>query len=44
MWKHRLDMLTLLAEISFKQATWNRTKELRKAYEHMKKTISRETL
>ena len=44
MWKHRSDILTPLTKITSKQDTWNWTKECQKAFEHMKKSISRETL
>ena len=44
MWKHRSDILTPLTKMTSKQATWNWTEEHQKAFEHMKKSISRETL
>ena len=44
MWKHRSDILTNSTEMTSKQATWNWTKEYQNAFEHMKKSISRETL
>ena len=44
MWKHRSDILTLLTIMTSKQATWNWTKQHQKVPEHMKKSISRETL
>ena len=42
MWKHRSDILTPLTKMTSKQATWNRTEEHQKAFEHIKKSISRE--
>ena len=33
-----------LTKMTSKQATWNWTEEHQKAFEHMKKSISRETL
>ena len=42
MWKQ--DILTPLTKMTSKPATWNWTKEHIKAFEHMKKSISRETL
>ena len=42
MWKHRSDILTPLTKMTSKQATWNWTEEHQKAFEHMKKYISRE--
>ena len=44
MWKRRSDTLTPLTKMTSKQATWNWTEEHQKAFEHMKKSISRETL
>ena len=44
MWKHRADILAPLTKITSKQATKSWTKECQKAFEHMKKSISRETL
>ena len=44
MWKHRSDILTTLTKMTSKQATWNWTEEHQKAFEHMKKSISREAL
>ena len=44
MWKHRSDILTPLTKMTSKQATWNWTEEHQKVVEHMKKSISRETL
>ena len=44
MWKHRSDMLALLTKMTSKQATWNWTEGHQIAYEHMKKSISIETL
>ena len=44
MWKHRSDTLTPLTQMTSKQANWNWTEEHQKAFEHMKKSISRETL
>ena len=41
MWKHRSDILT---KMTYKKATQNWTEEHQKAFEHMKKSISRETL
>ena len=44
MCKHRSDTLTPLTKMISKQATWIWTKQHPKAFEHMKKSISRETL
>ena len=44
MWKRRSDTLTLLTQMTSTQANWNWTEEHQKAFEHMKKSISRETL
>ena len=45
MWKHRTDIVThFIKKITSKQATWNWTKELQKACDHMNQSISRETL
>ena len=44
MWKHRSDILIPLTKMNSKHATWNWTEEYQKAFEHMKKFISRETL
>ena len=44
MWKHSSETLTPLPTMTSKQATWNWTKEHQKAFEHMIKSISRETL
>ena len=43
MWKHGSDILTPLTKITLKQATWNWTEDHQKAFEHTKKSISRET-
>ena len=40
MWKH----LSPLTKMTSNQATWNWTEEHQKAFEHMKKSISRDTL
>jgi len=44
MWKRRSDTLTPLTQMTSKQANWNWTEEHQKAFKHMKKSISRETL
>ena len=44
MWKRRSDTLTPLTQMTSKQANWKWTEEHQKAFEHMKKSISRETL
>ena len=44
MWKHRTDMFTALTKMTSKQAIRNWTEEYQKVLEHMKKSISRETL
>ena len=44
MWKHRSDILTPLTKITSQQLAWNWTKKHKKAFEHIKKSISRETL
>ena len=44
MWKHRSDILNPLTKMTSKQAIWNWTEEQQKAFEHMNKSISRETL
>ena len=44
MWKHRSDILTPLTIMISKQATQSWTEECKKTFEHMKKSISRETL
>ena len=44
MCKHRSDILIPLSIMTSKQATWNWIEEHQKAFEHMKKSISRETL
>ena len=42
MWKQRPDILAPLTNMTSKQATCNWTEEHQKAFEHMKKSISRE--
>ena len=44
MWKHRSDISASLTKMTSKQATWNWTKEHQKAFQHIKQSISRETL
>ena len=44
MWKHRSDVLTPFTQMTSKQATWKWDEYCQKSFEHMKKTISRETL
>ena len=44
MWNHRSDVLTPLTKLTSKQATWNWTEGHQKAFEHMKKSLYRETL
>ena len=44
MWKHRSNILTPLTKMTSKLGTWNWTEEHQKAFEHMKQSISRETL
>ena len=44
MWKHRSDILAPLTKMTSKQANWKWTEEHQKAFSHMKKYISRETL
>ena len=44
MWKRRSDTLTPLTQMTSKQANWKWTEEHQKVFEHMKKSISRETL
>ena len=44
MCKHRSDILTQITRMTSKQATWDSTKEHQKAFEHIKKSVSRETL
>ena len=41
-WKYRSDILTPLPQTTFKQTTLNWTEEHQKAFEHMKKSISRD--
>ena len=44
MWKYGSDMISPLTKMTSEQATWNWTKQHQKAFENMKKSISRETL
>ena len=44
MWKHRSDTLSPLTKMTSKQTTWNWNEEHQKAFEHMNKSIYRETL
>ena len=44
MWKRRSHTLTSLTQMTSKEATFKWTEEHQKAFDHMKKSISRETL
>ena len=44
MWKNRSHTLKPLTQMTSKQATFKWNEEHKKAFEHMKKSISRETL
>ena len=44
LWKLRSDILAPLAKMTSKQATWIWTEEHQKAFEHMNKSISRDTV
>ena len=44
MWQHRSKILTPLLNMTSKQAQWNWSKEYQKAYDKIKKLVSRETL
>ena len=44
MWKHRLNILSALTKMTSKEATRNWTEDHQKAFEHMKNSISRESL
>ena len=44
MWQHRFETLTPLSSITFKQAKWNWSEECQKAFDTVKKLVSRETL
>ena len=44
MWQHRSEILTPLSSTTSKQAKWNWSKEYQKAFETIKKLVSRETL
>ena len=42
--KHRSDVITPLTKFFSEQTTWNWTEEHQKTFEHMKESISRETI
>ena len=44
MWQHRSDILTPLSSMTSKQAKWKWTPACQKAFDDMKKIVSRETL
>ena len=44
MWKHRSGILTPLSSMTSKQAKWDWTPECQKAFDEIKKVVSRETL
>ena len=44
MWQHRSGILTPLSSMTSKQAKWNWSKECQKAFDTIKKLVSRETL
>ena len=44
MWKHRSDILTPLSAMTSKQAKWNWDTKCQKAFDSIKKIVSRETL
>ena len=44
MWKHRSEILTPSSSVTSKQAKWNWSKECQKAFDTIKKLVSRETL
>ena len=44
MWKHRSGILTPLSSMTSKQAKWNWSKAYQKAFDTIKKLVSRETL
>ena len=44
MWKHRSGILTPLSSMTSKQAKWNWNEECQKAFDTIKKVVSRETL
>ena len=44
MWKHTSDIFTPLTKLTSQQVTWDWAKKHQKAFEHMIKFISRETL
>ena len=44
MWKQRSSILTPLSSMTSKQAKWNWSKECQKAFDTIKKLVSRETL
>ena len=43
MWQHRSKILTSLSSMTYKQTKWNWRKECLKAFDIIKKVISRET-
>ena len=44
MWQHRSEISTSLSSMISKQAKWNWSKECQKAFDTIKKLVSRETL
>ena len=44
MWKHRSGILTPISSMTSKQAKWNQSKECQKAFDTIKKLVSRETI
>ena len=44
MWQHKSEILTPLSSMTSKQAKWNWSKEYDKAFDTIKKLVSRENL